>query len=188
MAQVALGQLDTVTSPLRVAYADTKQGGEGLLAIGQVDLAPVVDVILADGLLSLHHLAAQLDLLARLIQYVDFVGLVATGPNDPVCLLDVDVLLLRCLGTDELHSLFRSLDNVVVKLFSVAPETREAVNKIVFLGKQGLVEGLVVVLRSFFGCLVEHSYFVSVQYFDLDVLWQVILKVKVELWGLEAAS
>ena len=128
MPQISLGQLHPITSSLRVPNADPKQTRERFLAVCKVDLAVDVNIILANGVLSLHDLAAQLDFLAVLVKDVDLVGLVTTGPNDPVSLLDVWLLIIGRFSADELDSFLISFDDIAVKLFGIASEACESVD------------------------------------------------------------
>ena len=94
-------------------------------------------------------------------------GLVATGPNDKVCLIDVLLLFVSCLRPDQPDSVLSSLHDAPVQFLGVSSESCEGVEVAIVVAKGRLVKASVTVVDGVLDFLVKHFHFVLVENDDL---------------------
>jgi hypothetical protein len=98
----AIAHLHAVVGPCWVTDASTK-GLRHRCSIGCFQSTFRVNVELSE-----RNFLTQWNLLAFVVLDWDLLGLVATTPNDEVCLVDMLLLILWCLGLDQLYARLRS--------------------------------------------------------------------------------
>ena len=128
--------------------------------------------------------------LALVILEWNLLGLVPTGPDDEVSLVDVASLFLVRRRLDKFDSLFGSVDDALVEVLGVAAQTGVRVEVAVLAGEDLLVELRVAVLLGLGHSWIKYSDLVSVEDLDaagLEVLGQLGV-VELPVFVLEVAE